>query len=124
MSNFEVKCPVCSESMSESEWTQYVRPETSRRFRQLNRPFPVFTRFCNACDTAIPAVETPDPQHQITETDFVNIINMMERSGFFTPSQIEQFQDESFKFMQNKSSSSINSLYRLFLYMYRESLEQ
>ena len=126
MGQFEVKCPVCSEVLPENEWTQYVRPETSRRFRQLNRPYPVFTRFCNSCDAANPAVNTPDPFHQVTEGDFVAVIELMEKSGFFTSTQIEQFQDECFKYMQSgdRRNTPLTGIYRLFLNLYRESLER
>jgi hypothetical protein len=59
----------------------------------------------------------------VQESDFVKIIEMMENSAFFSSTQVEMFQDEAFKFLKLKNSSSLTHLYRLLLSLYKESLE-
>ncbi|KAG0359801.1 hypothetical protein BGZ54_009820 [Gamsiella multidivaricata] len=46
----KIKCPVCQDIISMSEWTKYVDKATLAQYNQYNQPYRSFSRFCNQCD--------------------------------------------------------------------------
>ncbi|ORX99710.1 hypothetical protein K493DRAFT_257031 [Basidiobolus meristosporus CBS 931.73] len=46
----KIKCPVCQDVLSQSEWSKYVDSETVELYNTYNRPYRAFTRFCPECE--------------------------------------------------------------------------
>ncbi|KAF8982179.1 hypothetical protein BGZ46_001663 [Entomortierella lignicola] len=46
----KIKCPVCQDTIAQSEWTRYVDQSTLTQYNQYNQPYRSFSRFCNQCD--------------------------------------------------------------------------
>ncbi|KAG0018131.1 E3 ubiquitin-protein ligase arih2 [Entomortierella chlamydospora] len=46
----KIKCPVCQDTIAQSEWTKYVDQLTLAQYNQYNQPYRSFSRFCNGCE--------------------------------------------------------------------------
>ncbi|KAI1314714.1 Ankyrin repeat and IBR domain-containing protein 1 [Mortierella claussenii] len=46
----QIKCPVCQDALSFSEWTKYVDQTTLTQYKQYNQPYRSFSRFCGECE--------------------------------------------------------------------------
>ncbi|KAF9357695.1 hypothetical protein BGX26_003273 [Mortierella sp. AD094] len=46
----KIKCPVCQDTIAQSEWTKYVDQSTLAQYNQYNQPYRSFSRFCNECE--------------------------------------------------------------------------
>ncbi|KAF9431859.1 hypothetical protein BGZ76_011611 [Entomortierella beljakovae] len=46
----KIKCPVCQDTIAQSEWIKYVDQATLVQYNQYNQPYRSFSRFCNECD--------------------------------------------------------------------------
>ncbi|KAK3809547.1 MAG: hypothetical protein J3Q66DRAFT_287953 [Benniella sp.] len=68
----KIKCPVCQDAISVSEWTKYVDPSTLAQYHQYNQPYRSFSRFCNECDhelvqpSSLTSTNTPREQRSRT----------------------------------------------------------
>ncbi|KAF9111136.1 hypothetical protein BGX27_005344 [Mortierella sp. AM989] len=46
----KIKCPVCQDTIAQSEWTKYVDQSTLAQYSQYNQPYRSFSRFCGECE--------------------------------------------------------------------------
>ncbi|KAI9020737.1 hypothetical protein CLU79DRAFT_703889 [Phycomyces nitens] len=54
-----IKCPVCRETISKSEWSRYVSADIVERYDRYNQPYRSFSRHCLECETAIIPCQGP-----------------------------------------------------------------
>ncbi|KAI7850675.1 hypothetical protein BDC45DRAFT_546516 [Circinella umbellata] len=44
-----IKCPVCQESIKQSEWSRYVPSSMVELYEKYNQPYRPFSRYCSSC---------------------------------------------------------------------------
>ncbi|KAF8926157.1 E3 ubiquitin-protein ligase arih2 [Dissophora ornata] len=73
----KIKCPVCQDVISLSEWTQYVDQSTLAQYQQYNQPYRSFSRFCNDCEHELVISEVDRAVIGLPVRDLVPIFDRM-----------------------------------------------
>lgn len=58
ISTVTIRCPVCSETLKQEEWSRYVEPDVVERYCQNTRPFKPLLRACPSCNLPHEAVRS------------------------------------------------------------------
>ncbi|OAD72833.1 hypothetical protein PHYBLDRAFT_65243 [Phycomyces blakesleeanus NRRL 1555(-)] len=54
-----IRCPVCKETIAQSEWSRYVSSDIVERYDRYNQPYRAFSRHCLDCETVITPCHGP-----------------------------------------------------------------
>lgn len=49
----KIKCPVCQDSIPQSEWSKFVPPSVVEQYNRFNQPYRSFSRCCPQCETEV-----------------------------------------------------------------------
>ncbi|CAO3586628.1 unnamed protein product [Absidia cylindrospora] len=57
-----IKCPVCQETIPQSEWSRYVSKQVVDKYNEFNQPYRPFVRHCSACENQVVPCQSPRQQ--------------------------------------------------------------
>ncbi|KAL9554705.1 hypothetical protein MBANPS3_002699 [Mucor bainieri] len=57
-----IKCPVCQETISQSEWSRYVSQDIIAKYNKYNQPYRPFSRHCSTCEHPVAPCQSPRAQ--------------------------------------------------------------
>ncbi|GAN01941.1 conserved hypothetical protein [Mucor ambiguus] len=57
-----IKCPVCQETISQSEWSRYVSQDIIAKYNKYNQPYRPFSRYCSTCEHPVAPCQSPRSQ--------------------------------------------------------------
>ncbi|KAI7895908.1 uncharacterized protein EV154DRAFT_477002 [Mucor mucedo] len=80
-----IKCPVCQETISQSEWSKYVSPDIIEKYNKYNQPYRAFSRYCLTCEHAVSPCQSRS-QGQSRESRLREIAEELERFSATTQS--------------------------------------
>ncbi|CAO3645195.1 unnamed protein product [Cunninghamella echinulata] len=73
-----IKCPVCQDVISQSEWSRYVSKEIVEKYNQFNQPYRPFSRYCLDCESQLIPCQSPKEQGISRERRLENIQTSLE----------------------------------------------
>ncbi|KAI8891131.1 hypothetical protein K501DRAFT_166383 [Backusella circina FSU 941] len=74
-----IKCPVCQETISQSEWSRYVSPEIVDKYNRFNHPYRPFSRHCHGCESPIAPCQSPRAQGISRESRLERIASYLDQ---------------------------------------------
>ncbi|KAG2228801.1 hypothetical protein INT48_005383 [Thamnidium elegans] len=57
-----IKCPVCQETIAQSEWSKYVSQDIIEKYNVYNQPYRPFSRYCSTCEHPVAPCQSPKSQ--------------------------------------------------------------
>ncbi|KAI8379813.1 hypothetical protein EDC96DRAFT_491805 [Choanephora cucurbitarum] len=63
-----IKCPVCQETIHQSEWSRYVSPTIIEKYNRYNQPYRPFSRHCPTCQHPVAPCQSPRSQAMSRES--------------------------------------------------------
>ncbi|ORY95746.1 hypothetical protein BCR43DRAFT_441722 [Syncephalastrum racemosum] len=73
-----IQCPVCHDTIRQSEWSKYVSPATVEKYEQYNQPYRPFSRFCAQCRAQVSPCQSPRTQGESRQTRILRIAHDLE----------------------------------------------
>ncbi|RIA97596.1 hypothetical protein C1645_751971 [Glomus cerebriforme] len=75
----KIKCPVCNEIVSQSEWSKYVDQNTIDLYNIYNKPYRSFSRCCSGCGEEVFAAQVFQVCSEEKEKYFKDISNLLRK---------------------------------------------
>ncbi|KAI8983050.1 hypothetical protein BDB01DRAFT_792210 [Pilobolus umbonatus] len=103
-----IKCPVCQETITQAEWSQYVSPDMVEKYNKYNQPYRSFSRYCLSCEHPVAPCQSPRIQNISRERRLEQItrdLDLFSRS-VIRPSSILLVNDTLNTFLQTCQKGS------------------
>lgn len=74
-----IKCPVCSETIPQSEWSRYVSPDIVEKYNKYNQPYRPFSRYCPTCEHSVAPCQSPKSHGLSRESRLTRIADDLDK---------------------------------------------